>query len=48
MKTYALALKSAPTHIRPDLEEERKIIDTGRLPPMNWNARLVKLWRSGN
>ena len=43
-REIALALLSAPSHIRLDLEEERKIIDAGRLPLMNWNARLVKLW----
>ena len=43
-REIALALQSAPSHIRPDLEEERKVIDAGRLPTMNWNARLVKLW----
>ena len=36
-REIALALQSAPSHIRPDLEEERKIIETGRLPPINWN-----------
>ena len=46
-REIALALLAAPSHIRSDLEEERKVIDSGRLPPMNWNERLVKLWRSG-
>ena len=45
-REIALALLSAPSHIRSDLEEARKAIDSGRLPPMNWNERLVKLWRS--
>ncbi len=45
-REIALALLSAPSHIRSDLEEERKAIDSGRLPPINWNERLVKLWRS--
>ncbi len=43
-REIALALPFAPSHVRPDLEEERKIIDTGNLPPVNWNARLLKLW----
>lgn len=40
----AAALQHAPSHIRPDLEAERKVIDAGRLPAVNWNARLLKLW----
>ncbi len=45
-REIALALQSAPSHIRTDLEEEKKIIDAGRLPPVNWNERLLKLWRN--
>lgn len=43
-REIALAVQSAPSQIRADLEQERKVIDAGGLPPVNWNSRLIKLW----
>ena len=45
-REIAQAVSQAPSHVRAELEREQMDIQAGRLPVIDWAARLRMQWRS--